>query len=64
VCDQPGRVNAIINKPQDASLSNIAFGGTDMQWLYVTSRDKVYRRHMLRKGAVSWNQVKPPQPHL
>ena len=64
VCDQPGRVNAIINKPQEASLSNVAFGGTDMQWLYVTSRDKVYRRHMLRKGAVSWNQVKPPQPHL
>ena len=64
VCDQPGRVNAIINKPQDGSLSNVVFGGPDMQWLYVTSRDKVYRRHLLRKGSVAWNLVKPPMPRL
>jgi hypothetical protein len=57
-------VNAIINRPQDASLSNVTFGGSDMQWLYVTNRDKVYRRHLLRKGAVSWDVVKPPQPRL
>ena len=64
VCDQPGRVNAIINKPQDTSLSNLVFGGPDMQWLYVTSRDKVYRRHLHRKGSVSWNLIKPPMPRL
>ncbi|HWC17659.1 MAG TPA: SMP-30/gluconolactonase/LRE family protein [Terriglobales bacterium] len=64
VCDQPGRVNAIISNPQDASLSNVVFGGPDMQWLYVTNRDKVYRRHMLRKGSVSWNLIKPPMPQL
>jgi len=64
VCDQPGRVNAIINKPQDASLSNVVFGGQDMQWLYVTNRDKVYRRHLLRKGSASWNLIKPPMPRL
>src|SRR5215469_4918537 len=46
VCDQPGRVNAIIGKPQQAGVSNLVFGGPDMQWLYVTSRDKVYRRHL------------------
>jgi len=64
VCDQPGRVNAIITKPQDASLSNLVFGGPGMQWLYVTNRDKVYRRHLLRKGSVSWNLIKPPMPRL
>jgi gluconolactonase len=64
VCDQPGRVNAIINKPQEASLSNLVFGGPDMQWLYVTSRDKVYRRHLRRKGSVSQDLIKLPMPHL
>jgi sugar lactone lactonase YvrE len=64
VCDQPGRVNTIINRPQEKSLSNLIFGGSDMQWLYVTSRDKVYRRHMQRKGVVSWSPVKPPMPRL
>jgi gluconolactonase len=64
ICDQPGRVNAIINKPQAASLSNLVFGGPDMQWLYVTNGDKVYRRHLQRKGAVPWNPVKPPTPRL
>lgn len=64
VCDQPGRVNAIIGKPQEATLSNLVFGGPDMQWLYVTSRDKVYRRHLRRKGSVSWNLIKPPMPRL
>lgn len=64
VCDQPGRVNTIINKPQEKSLSNLVFGGPDMQWLYVTNRDKVYRRHVQRKGVVSWTPVTPPVPRL
>jgi len=64
VCDQPGRVNAIINKPQEAGLSNLVFGGPDMQWLYVTSRDKVYRRHLRRQGTRSRDQIKLPMPHL
>jgi gluconolactonase len=64
ICDQPGRVNAILNKPQPASLTNLVFGGPDMQWLYVTNGDKVYRRHLQRKGVVPWNPVKPPVPRL
>lgn len=64
VCDQPGRVNAILNKPQPASFTNLVFGGPDMQWLYVTNGDKVYRRHLQRKGVVPWNPVKPPMPRL
>jgi sugar lactone lactonase YvrE len=64
VCDQPGRVMAIINQPQTKWLSNVFFGGPNMQWLYVTGEDKVYRRKIQRQGAVPWNPVKPPMPRL
>jgi gluconolactonase len=64
VCDQPGRVVAIVNKPQAGSLSNAVLGGPDFQTLYVTAGDKVFRRPVKRKGAVSWSPVKPPMPKL
>jgi gluconolactonase len=64
VCDQPGRVVAIINKPQDGWLSNVVFGGLDLQTLYVTSGDKVFRRHVRRKGVQPWAPVKPLVPQL
>ena len=37
VFDQAGKVNAIISRPQNAWLSNAAFGGKDLDTLYVTS---------------------------
>ena len=40
------------------------FAGPDMQMLYVTAGDKVFRRHLRRKGTVSWMPVKPPTPQL
>jgi len=64
ICDQPGRVVGIINKPQDFDPSNVVFGGSDMQTLYVTSGDKVFRRHLRRKGTVPWMPLKPPTPQL
>jgi len=64
VCDQPGRVTAIINKPQPGPISNVVFAGPDMQKPYVTAGDKVFRRHLRRKGTVSWMPVKPPTPQL
>src|SRR5439155_21990819 len=64
VCDQPGRVVAIINPPRSAGVSDVFFGGPNMQWLYVTDEDNVYRRPVKRRGAVAWNPVKPPQPRL
>ena len=64
VCDQPGRVVAIIDKPQPGSLSNVVFGGRDLQYLYVTAGDKVFRRHTRRKGVFPWEKVKPPVPQL
>jgi sugar lactone lactonase YvrE/enterochelin esterase-like enzyme len=64
ICDQPGRVELILNKPSDGWLASIAFGGPGMQWLYVTNKDKVFRRHMIRTGIPSWTVLKPPMPRL
>jgi gluconolactonase len=64
VCDQPGRVVAIINKPQNGPLSNVVFAGPDLQTLYVTAGDKVFRRHLRRKGTLPWSPQKPPVPQL
>jgi gluconolactonase len=64
ICDQAGRVVGIILKPQNASLSNVVFGGPDLHTLYVTNGDKVYRRQMRSKGVFPWTVVKPPMPRL
>lgn len=64
VCDQPGRVVAIINKPQPGWLANVAFGGADFDWLFATSSSRVYKRRLRRKGALSWAPLKPPVPRL
>ena len=64
VCDPTGRVNAIINPPQPRPLTNVVFGGPDLDWLFVTCGDKVYKRHVQRKGVVSWMPVMPPAPRL
>jgi sugar lactone lactonase YvrE len=64
ICDQPGRVTAILNKAQPSALSNVAFGGPNLDTLYVTAGDKVFRRPVRRKGVFPWQPVKPPQPRL
>lgn len=64
ICDQPGRVVGIINKPQPSVLTNVVFGGPNLDWLFVTAGDRVFKRHMRRTGVTSWAPVKPPQPRL
>jgi len=64
ICDQPGRVVAILNKPQPGPISNVVFAGPDLQTLYVTAGDKVFRRHVRRKGTLPWAPRKPPTPGL
>lgn len=48
VFDQPGRLTAILDTPQSSGLSNVVLGGPDLDTLYVTSRDKVFRRRVRR----------------
>ncbi len=64
VLDQPGRVVGILAKPHDGALSNVVFGGPDLDWVFVTAQDRVYKRHMKRKGVTPWTVQKPPQPRL
>lgn len=64
ICDQPGRVVAIINPPNSDSLSGVTFGGSDFQDLYVVAGDKIFKRHLLRKGVRPGVPEKPPVPHL
>jgi sugar lactone lactonase YvrE/enterochelin esterase-like enzyme len=64
-CDQAGRVNGIMAKPQNKWLSNAVFGGSDFSDLYVTCGDKVYRRKTTVKGVRSGEApIKPKAPRL
>lgn len=69
VCDQPGRVVAIINPPTSNAPGGIVFAGPDLQDLYVVSgyvgaRSQIFKRHLLRKGVLPWVPEKPPVPQL
>ncbi len=64
VCDQAGRVNAIIPTP-NGRISNLSFGGENFDWLYATCGDKVYKRKLKVKGANAWDKPnKPAAPRL
>lgn len=64
ICDQPGRVVGIIRHPGQPRARNVVFGGPDLQYLYVTAGDKVYRRRLRRRGVFPWQPVKLPRPQL
>ncbi len=64
VCDQAGRVNAIIPTP-NGKVSNLCFGGENFDVLYATCGDKVYKRKVKVKGANAWDKPnKPTAPRL
>lgn len=66
VFDQAGRANCIFPKVQNKSLSNVVFGGKDLDVLYITHGDKVYKRQSKVKGIISGIQapIKPTAPRL
>jgi gluconolactonase len=63
-CEQNGRCAAILGKPERGDLGGIAFGGKDMNWLYVAEGGKLFRRETKSKGVTAWSPVKPPNPPL
>lgn len=64
VCDQPGRVNAIIPTP-NGRITNLVFGGENFDILYATCEARVYRRKLNTKGCNAWAPpFRPPQPRL
>ena len=48
--DPSGRLGGVIDKPQNAWLSNVVFGGPNLDTLYVTCTNKVYKRKINAKG--------------
>jgi gluconolactonase len=64
VCDQAGRVNAIIPTP-NGKITNLKFGGENGDTLFATCVDKVYKRKLKVKGANAWDApLKPERPRL
>ncbi|AMV21912.1 SMP-30/gluconolactonase/LRE family protein [Planctomyces sp. SH-PL14] len=64
VCDQAGRVNCIIPTP-NGKVSNLTFGGPQMDTIYATCGDKVFKRKVKVQGAPSWQPpLKPAAPRL
>ncbi len=66
VLDQLGRVEAIIPAPpSNNQTSNLYFGGTAFNMMYVTAGDKVFRRKLKTRGTNSFEKpVKPANPRL
>jgi len=57
--DPTGRLGGVIAKPQEKSLSNVVFGGSEFAYLYVTCTDKVYRRKTKSPGEPYFLHAKP-----
>jgi sugar lactone lactonase YvrE/enterochelin esterase-like enzyme len=65
VFDQIGKCHAILPAPQRAPLSNVEFGGPNLDELYITNGDKVFKRKTKVTGVVSWRPpIKPAPPRL
>ena len=50
--DSTGRLGGVIAKPQNKFLSSAAFAGPDLQYLYVTCADKIFRRKTKAHGVL------------
>ena len=61
---QSGRTRETINAPEPGTVSSVAFGGPQRDWLIVAQNGKLFRRRIQRQGAASWQPVKPPPPRV
>lgn len=65
IAEANGRIAMILNSPvPDRPVENIAFGGSDHDWLYVTVDGKLFRRKMKTHAVPVDKPEKPPQPPL
>lgn len=65
-CDQAGRVNGILGKPEPGAwASDVCFGGKDGDELFLAAGDKVWKRRLKAKGAQPYAApVRPASPRL
>ncbi|MEY4687572.1 MAG: hypothetical protein RIR76_1595 [Verrucomicrobiota bacterium] len=61
ICDQAGRVNAILPLP-NGRITNLCFGGPAFDTIYATCGDQVYRRKVNTRGAFAWEAPHKPAP--
>jgi sugar lactone lactonase YvrE/poly(3-hydroxybutyrate) depolymerase len=65
ICDQLGRVLAIVPMPESQSATNVVFGGPAHDELIVTTPHAVYRRKTRTRGVHSWQPpLVPEKPRL
>ena len=65
-CDQAGRVNGILAKPEPGSwASDVCIGGRNLDELFLTAGDKVWKRKLKVKAALPFQTpVTPKKPAL
>jgi gluconolactonase len=63
-CEANGRVAGILNPPEHGAISDLAFAGKNLDWLYVAEGGKLFRRPVKVTGASVAAPVKPPKPPL
>jgi gluconolactonase len=65
-CDQAGRVNGIINRPEpDGWITDVCFGGKDHDELFLTAGNKLWKRKTRVKGVLPFaTPLVPPAPRL
>jgi enterochelin esterase-like enzyme/sugar lactone lactonase YvrE len=65
VCDQAGRVNGILARPQPGELSRVAFAEAERDTLFVAAGGRLFKRKTRAKGALSFEApIKPAPPRL
>ena len=66
ICDQAGRVNAILHKPEfGVWATDICIGGKNQDELYLTAGDKVWKRKLRVKSALPFQTpIVPKKPAL
>jgi sugar lactone lactonase YvrE len=64
ILDQIGKVQAILPVP-GGNASNVCLGGPNFNTMYVTAKDKVYRRKLKVQGVNTFDPpFKPAPPRL
>jgi sugar lactone lactonase YvrE len=66
ICDQAGRVNGILRLPESGMwATDVCLGGKNLDELYLTSGDKLWRRKTRAKGVLPYRDpIVPPAPRL
>src|SRR5439155_8167637 len=52
VFEPKGRLLGVISPPSDKRVTSVSFAGPNLEYLYVTSGDKIFRRKTQAKGVL------------